>query len=235
MSLVIHAALLLVCGAATIPHHLQEEGETIPDEPLQIRYVARDPLTSPIRRSVERPLVERTSFDLSGALPFAELGDARTRLDRSLRHRPSRDEVLPSLEPSPQSSLPPRVERATSANPPPLARVTPPSPPPLLPAARLPVEMPILETDPTLVTAARPTYPERCIEARHEGTVEFELEIAFDGTVSKVTLIQSSGCRDLDRSAHRTAHGLRYAPATRGGQPITGTVRWRVNFELPRE
>jgi TonB family protein len=45
-------------------------------------------------------------------------------------------------------------------------------------------------------------------------------------------LVQGSGARELDRAAVEAVRRWRFAPATRGGQPVEGSVQVPITFNL---
>ncbi len=247
-SIAVHACLLLLCGAATVTSAMKT-AEPAPDTPIQIRLVASEPVRPlpsdpseaprPPSENRETPHEETPATDdlpasledaLAGPLPARTRADHAPRPPTPIRESRAleapRPAALPSLvAPAPVDSDPPPN---TARNP----RAASPSEQAILPSPRNAVHLPTVATHPVLTANQRPQYPESCTRSGHEGTVELELTVAADGTVATTQLIRSSGCEELDRSARLTALKLRYEPATRGGIPVTGTIRWRVHFHL---
>lgn len=154
----------------------------------------------------------------------------------------------PAPAPSPSSLKRSAVAGATAADPSP-APLPPalPRPPAASPTSFGPLPLPA--TGPEQIPApllgeggvssgARPgstvsvAYPERCRRKGHEGSVDVECDVSPDGEVTAVTVVQSSGCEDLDRSAASALAAVRFEPARRGGAPVRSTVVQRITFRL---
>lgn len=60
--------------------------------------------------------------------------------------------------------------------------------------------------------------------------VELELDLDRDGRVTDARVIRSGGA-ELDASALASARGLRFVPATRGGEPVAARIRYESVFE----
>lgn len=58
------------------------------------------------------------------------------------------------------------------------------------------------------------------------------VQIGADGAVRDVTILQSSGFRELDRAAVAVAYTWRYKPRIASGHPVTSYVRVPVTFHL---
>lgn len=94
----------------------------------------------------------------------------------------------------------------------------PPTPPPAAPP----------------VVNAPPLYPDSERIAGHEGRVMLDVQVLPDGSVSSLTLSQSSGYPVLDQAALDAVRQWRFRPA-RGpdGVPVPGRLRLPVDFRLP--
>lgn len=77
-----------------------------------------------------------------------------------------------------------------------------------------------------------PPYPIASIRAHEEGTVMLQVFVGVNGRVSDVRVLTSSGFTRLDEAAAKEVRTWRFAPATRGGQPIATWVNVPVKFEL---
>lgn len=86
-------------------------------------------------------------------------------------------------------------------------------------------------TPPSYIPRPRP-YPRLAKQRGWEGTVQLQVDIAADGTVTRVLLEQSSGYPLLDDAAIRHIGKSRFRPARRDGTPIDISVQLPVVFEL---
>ncbi|WP_282296052.1 energy transducer TonB [Stenotrophomonas sp. PS02289] len=75
-----------------------------------------------------------------------------------------------------------------------------------------------------------PRYPAESAAAGETGTVILILDVAADGSVTKVEVETSSGFPRLDASAMEAAAGWRFTPPTVAGKPVGGRVRVPVDF-----
>jgi TonB family protein len=91
-------------------------------------------------------------------------------------------------------------------------------------AAAAPIE------PPRLLAAVPPRYPEAMAARRLRGVVEVELDIGKDGTVGNAEVVRSAGPA-FDAAALEAAALLRFAPATRAGEPIAVRIRYRFAFD----
>jgi len=78
----------------------------------------------------------------------------------------------------------------------------------------------------------RPDYPREARRRGEQGDVVLELEVAADGTVSKVRVVQSPGFPLLDEAAVRAVRDARFVPASAGGKSVASTARLTLNFKL---
>jgi TonB family protein len=79
-------------------------------------------------------------------------------------------------------------------------------------------------------------YPSGALREEREGVVEFRLEVATSGTVSKCEVVKSSGHLDLDTTAcDMISKRARFTPAKNyKGKPIVGYYYNRVRWVLPK-
>lgn len=78
----------------------------------------------------------------------------------------------------------------------------------------------------------KPPYPKAAFRVGAEGTVEVAVEVNPDGSVSTVSLAQSSGNEWLDQSALDTVKGWRFRSARKDGVLIKTVVRVPITFRL---
>ena len=158
----------------------------------------------------------------------------------------------PRIEPIPVPVEQPRVAPQPEATPTP-RQVTPvPSPQPVVDAVTgdlpalpaTPDATPAVPASATSVAvmsgaalryaaAPPPPYPRRALRAGIEGSVLLEVLVDVDGTPLEVSIVGSSGERELDRAAlrHVLAH-WRFQPAVRDGRPVQAIGRVPITFSL---
>ncbi|HXL98514.1 MAG TPA: energy transducer TonB [Rhizomicrobium sp.] len=100
------------------------------------------------------------------------------------------------------------------------AQAAPPAPPPVKPPGALGSH-----------TCAQ-QYPREATRLGQEGDNTVSFHITADGSVTNVTVTQSSGIDVLDQAAITCVSGWLYKPATQNGQPVEvpwqAKVSWRV-------
>jgi TonB family protein len=79
---------------------------------------------------------------------------------------------------------------------------------------------------------AAPPYPRDARSRGWQGRVVLVLGIGADGNVTSVEVAETSGHDDLDDAARAAARDWTFAPALRDGEPVAGTLRVPVRFEL---
>jgi len=77
-------------------------------------------------------------------------------------------------------------------------------------------------------------YPLAAIRLNIEGETTLSYRIATDGSLKDITVLQSSGNKDLDDASVSCATEWRYKPATQNGQPVEIPWRAKVNWSLNR-
>jgi periplasmic protein TonB len=83
-------------------------------------------------------------------------------------------------------------------------------------------------------TISNDDYPAAAIAALAEGTTRASLEIDANGRVTGCSVTDSSGNAALDSTTcSLTQRRYRFAPATRGGQPVPTTYSVSVRWMLP--
>ncbi|WP_440323863.1 energy transducer TonB [Luteibacter sp.] len=89
-------------------------------------------------------------------------------------------------------------------------------------------------TDAVLVRQVNPRYPTAAMRANQEGWVDVELTVGADGVVSNVNVVDAQPKRIFDRSAIDAVSKWEFKPAMRNGEPMTVTLRRRLQFNLGR-
>jgi len=92
---------------------------------------------------------------------------------------------------------------------------------------------PVGETrDVRVLTPPRPSYPPNAVRARQEGWVEIEFTVAADGSVRNARVVDSQPARVFDREAIRAVQQATFEPRLERGQPVSTTLRRRIQFSL---
>ena len=79
----------------------------------------------------------------------------------------------------------------------------------------------------------QPPYPQTALQNLERGAAVLGVAVTADGTVTRVSLIETSGFNDLDASAISTVLGWKFAPAMKEGAPVEGTTMVKLVFEPP--
>ncbi len=135
------------------------------------------------------------------------------------------------------SETPPQ-QRATDTRPP-VPTVSPapvtaaPAPAPII-AAPTPTRIPLPPTAPYRLDTSMPVYPKASQQDDEQGTVILKLCIDNTGRVTSLDTKKGSGYRRLDKATRDWAAGIRFAPATRDGQPTSVcdyelSQKWQLN------
>lgn len=125
----------------------------------------------------------------------------------------------PAAVPAPQPPSPP----AQSQSPAPAAPPAPPAPPSTVKASDLGTRM---------ISAVAPSYPMESRRKREQGTVVLSLILDLAGRVSSISIAHSSGFDRLDDAALKAVRKWRWAPITRGGQPVMVKGEVEIPFVL---
>ncbi len=78
----------------------------------------------------------------------------------------------------------------------------------------------------------KPTYPALAQRRGMEGIVLLVVEVSVQGRPLSVSVKKGSGYSILDKAALRAVQAWRFAPATRGGQPVAASVEVPIRFIL---
>ena len=108
----------------------------------------------------------------------------------------------------------------------------PPAPPipSVVPKAPLPIVPP--QSSAAYLDNPKPPYPAFSKRLREEGRVLLRVYVNADGSVSKVSLVSSSGFERLDRSALDTVPRWRFVPARQGDSAVAAAVIVPIAFNL---
>lgn len=85
---------------------------------------------------------------------------------------------------------------------------------------------------PQALNRISPRYPRSARRNRREGAVTVEFEVGADGRVTSVSVVVSSGHRDLDEAALEAARTAMFAPATEDGVSVAAIARLTFEFRL---
>lgn len=76
---------------------------------------------------------------------------------------------------------------------------------------------------PNIIGSATPLYPKDALDQRLEGTVTISVLVAGDGSISAVTVADSSGHAKLDQAAKTVVErNWSFSPALQNGKPVPG-------------
>ncbi len=78
----------------------------------------------------------------------------------------------------------------------------------------------------------RPYYPLGARKRGEQGTVTFEVLVSRSGAVKRITVLTSSGYKDLDAAAERALKRARFKPGTKDGKPIEALAVVPIQFKL---
>ena len=94
----------------------------------------------------------------------------------------------------------------------------------------LAAEPPKERVEASLLTEARPEYPQELIDDDVEGSVTINILVAADGSVEDVSVTSSSGFRAMDRAAIAAGWRFQFNPGDNGQRGIwTKTFRFQLN------
>lgn len=79
----------------------------------------------------------------------------------------------------------------------------------------------------------QPAYPATALAGREGGAVVIGASIRDDGSVKKVSLVQSSGYNDLDSAAANAVNNWKFVPALENGNSIDSTIKVQIVFTPP--
>ncbi len=93
-------------------------------------------------------------------------------------------------------------------------------------------DVPRLVRAAAIKTFVRPDYPRESRILGEEGTAVFELGLSSDATLTRITLVRSSGYPRLDEAAREALRKATFVPACENGRPVACVKRIAVRFEL---
>lgn len=85
---------------------------------------------------------------------------------------------------------------------------------------------------PTVVKSVPPAYPEKARLAGIEGKVLLKVRVLYDGTISEVRVLKSSGRADFDQAALDCVKHWEFRPAMQSGIRVDVWISIPVNFEI---
>lgn len=85
---------------------------------------------------------------------------------------------------------------------------------------------------PAKLTMAPPAYPKDEADKKIEGSVVLIVDVAADGTVTKVELERGSNNSNLDREAATAAAKWKFTPKIKDGKAVASRVRVPVDFRM---
>lgn len=85
---------------------------------------------------------------------------------------------------------------------------------------------------PLVVSSPAPRYPPTAIRQRHEGTTTLEVTVGQNGSVDEVSILSSSGFRELDIAAIAAAKSWKFTPAMSNGHATSTKLSVPINFTL---
>jgi periplasmic protein TonB len=119
---------------------------------------------------------------------------------------------------------------AGSGGPGTVAPPPPPAPKAVLPAAAAPVVQ--AREGANYLKNPRPGYPSLARREGWEGTTMVRVQVGENGRPRSVQVQRSSGREVLDNAATEAVKKWTFAPATQGGQPVSGWVTVPIVFKL---
>ena len=199
---------------------------TAAEDPIYVTLVSEpapeaEPDQEPVPAPADLPPVPETTPE-----PVAETKTANEPAPPAAKPAPP-----PRLAAVRPPSRPARPQQTPVAPPVPAARPEPHTAPPRTPGPQAaPLERPA--TFPAYLSNPPPAYPARELSRGREGLVVLSVRVTPEGRAGAVSVRRSSGVAAFDREALRAVRGWRFLPATRAGQPVTGTVTVPVRFVL---
>ena len=93
-------------------------------------------------------------------------------------------------------------------------------------------DSPVLDFDqaPRLLKQTKPVYPQEAFIKKIEGVVTLEIVIGVDGRVGRARILRS--VPQLDSAALQCVKQWQFAPAIKGGRPVTTIAQAPVSFRI---
>lgn len=88
---------------------------------------------------------------------------------------------------------------------------------------------------PSAIRKVEPVYPEEARVAGIEGKVVLKVVVLFDGTVSDIEILVSSGRDDFDQAAKECVKLWKFKPAMQSGIRVTMAVQFPITFEISND
>lgn len=89
-----------------------------------------------------------------------------------------------------------------------------------------------VDSGPRAVKQMRPAYPYRARRRGREGWVEVEFTVTPEGEVEDVSIVDSEGGGEFEKSAKEVLSRWEFEPGRRDGREVPVVVRTTFNFEL---
>ena len=83
-----------------------------------------------------------------------------------------------------------------------------------------------------VLSPPRPNYPPAAVRNRQTGWVEVEVTVGADGSVQNAHVTASEPSRVFDREAVSAVERAKFEPRMENGQPVSSTLRRRIEFKL---
>lgn len=93
-------------------------------------------------------------------------------------------------------------------------------------------DSPVVRTQASYISGARPSYPRDARQAGWEGAVVIRVLVATDGSASTVAVHASSGYTSLEEAAAQAIKQWHFAPACHGAATVESYYDVRVKFRL---
>lgn len=188
------------------PRGPRQKREPIPADPIDTREPPPAAEPAPARRVVG---LSMESTVTGGSGPAFAVGNTRMGRTGEVAENPAGVQKLaPSAKGSGSGAAGPN--RTASA----------------LPGGSVAITKPRRLSQPALV------YPSVLKSQGIEGNVSVMIRIAADGRVLSAKVLKSSGYEQFDTAARAAALKERFAPATRGGEPVEYTLKYTYRFRI---
>ncbi len=176
----------------------------------------------------KRKLAERDAATAAAAAAAAAARPTTTAPSAGEPAAPAAAPASAANTPAPTTTPPP-----AAASVPAPAETQPVAPPPAAAAVSTPPPASGGATrDAAVVTAAAPSYPPQAARNRTEGWVEVEFTVTAEGAVTNARVVNSDPPRVFDREAIRSIERATYRPRLENGNPVSSTLRRRIEFKL---
>lgn len=80
--------------------------------------------------------------------------------------------------------------------------------------------------------AINPKYPMNSRRKGEQGRVILDVLVSKEGTATSITLVSSSGFKELDAAAKEAVMQAKFKPGSRNGKPVEASARMTILFQL---